>query len=309
MRVLAGLLALATFAGGAPPPERRNRLHVPLWVGSASPSDSPALAPGALTAKVNGAPVEVAALRGPSSGLVLMLVLDLTADLSLADLAKDALAAGVASLPPNTEVAVLRAQDELLVLLDPTADREAATAAIRALPVSGNAGLLDSLPTTARIADGMLAKSGVRVAVIYVTDSNVRNYREDYINPVINSSDEHDMSRRFPDALIREKISKLQNKLAPVEAPLFIVHTFYRADSLNDAYQTGLLQLIPSWGGSAALCRSRAEVPESIASAFRAAVSHYSVVLRLPERKTKSLLVQLEAPGYSLSYRNRFVPE
>jgi hypothetical protein len=227
----------------------------------------------------------------------------------LADLAKDALAAAVATLPPNTQVAVLRAQDELTVLLDPTADRGAVTGAIRAFPVSGKAGFLDSLPTTARIADGMLDNSGVRVGVLYVTDSNVRNYREDYINPVINSSDQHDMSRRFPDALIREKISKLQNKLALIEAPLFIVHTAYRADGLNDAYQTGLLQLIPSWGGSAALCRSRAEVSESIASAFQAAVSHYSVVLRLPERKTKSLQVQFEAPGYSLSYRNRFVPE
>jgi hypothetical protein len=307
VRLPAVLLLVAVLALGAPPPERKHLLHVPVWAGTRDAADSAPLGPASLTAKVNGAPAAVEAVHGPADDLVLLVALDLTDDLSLADLAKDALVSSIGALPSHVNVAVLRAQDGLSVLLDPTADHARASDAVRALPVSGKAGLLDTIATSARIAGSMLDKSTVRVAVLYVTDSNIQNYREDFINPVINTSDEHDMSRRFPDVLIREKISKLEGKLAPYEAPLFIVHTAYRADSLNDAYQTGLLQLVPTGGGSSALCRSRADVPEAIAGAFRAATSHFSVVLRLPEHKAKTLQVQLEAPGRTLNYRNRFV--
>ncbi|HVX64994.1 MAG TPA: hypothetical protein VHA11_00255 [Bryobacteraceae bacterium] len=301
----AGLLLLAVgVALCAPPPERSNLLHVPVW---ATSRESAPLDKASLSAKVNGAPAAVEAVHGPSDDLVLLLTLDLTDDLSLAGLAKDALVSSLDALPSNANVAVLRAQDGLSVLLDPTADRARAGETVRDLPVSGKAGLLDTIATSVRVADSILDKAAVRVAVVYITDSSIQNYREDFINPVINSSDEHDMSRRFPGALIREKISKLEGKLAPYEAPVFIVHIAYRADSLNDAYQTGLLQLIPSWGGSSALCRSRAEVSENIVGAFRAAQSHYSVVLRLPERRAKTLQVQLDAPHHSLSYRNRFL--
>jgi hypothetical protein len=298
---------MAALALGAPPPDRKMLLRVPVWVSARDAADSAPLDATSLTAKVNGTPAAVEAVHGPSADLVLLVTLDLTDDLSLAGLAKDALVSSIDALPSQANVAVLRAQDGLSVLLDPTADHARAGQAIRDLPVSGKAGLLDTITTSARIADSILDKAAVRVAVLYITDSSIQNYREDFINPVINSSDEHDMSRRFPDALIREKISKLEGKLAPYETPLFIVHIAYRGDRLNDAYQTGLLQLIPSWGGSSALCRSRAEVPEAITSAFRAATSHYSVVLRLPDRRAKTLQVQLDAPKHALSYRNRFL--
>ncbi len=296
------------MAAAAPPPQSRHLLRVPVWAAQKQ-AGAATLAPDGLTARVNGAEADIAAVNGPESELVLLLVLDLTDDLSLADLAKDALVSSVAALPPIASVALMRAQDGLSVLLDPTSDRTAVSDAIRALPVSGKAGLLDTIDTSARIADSMLAKAAVRVALMYVTDSDIRNYREDYINPVINSSDEHDMSRRFPDALIREKITKLENRLARYEAPVFIVQVAYRADTLNNAYQTGLLQLVPNWGGSSALCRSRAEVSESIAGAFRSAASYYSVVLRLPEHTPKTIQVQIDAAGQSLSYRNRFVTD
>jgi hypothetical protein len=307
VRIPAAILLAAALVAAAPPPSAHKRLlHVPAWAGAKDAAQAAPLVAAALTAKVNGAPAVIDAVRGPESDLVLLVALDFTDDLSLVGLAKDAVVASIGALPPNVSVAVLRVQDGLSVLLDPTSDHAAAGEAVRALAVSGKAGLLDTIATSARIADAMLEKAAVRVAVLYVTDSNIRNYREDFINPVINSSDEHDMSRRFPDVLIREKISKLESRLAPYEAPLFIVHVAYRGDSLNDAYQTGLLQLVPNGGGTSALCRSRAEVPEAIASAFRAAASHYSVVVRLPERKAKTLQVQLDAAGHDLSYRNRF---
>ena len=43
-----------------------------------------------------------------------------------------------------------------------------------------------------------MRKSPVRVSVLYITDGSIYSYREDYTNPVINESDPHDLSRRFP---------------------------------------------------------------------------------------------------------------
>ena len=52
----------------------------------------------------------------------------------------------------------------------------------------------------------MVRKTYVRSAVLYITDSNIYNYREDYTNPVINYSDRGDLSRRFPEGLVREQV-------------------------------------------------------------------------------------------------------
>jgi hypothetical protein len=305
VRLLAAVLIALTLSA-APPAVHREVVRIPVWAVAKEAGESASLPVKAFNAKVDGEPADVVAARGPADDLIVMLVLDMTEELALSDLAKGALAQAIEGLPPNANVALLRAQDGLQVMLDPTADRAAVTEAIRALPVSGKAGFLDTVETVARVAGGMLAKAAVRVAVVYVTDSNIYNYREDFTNPVINSSDQHDMSRYFPEALIREKISKLEGKLALYEAPLFIVHVANRGDRLNEAYQTGLLQLAAACGGTSAICRSRAEIPDTIASTFRSVAAHYSVTLRIPERPAKVVQVQLDAAGQSLTYRNRF---
>lgn len=302
---LPSLLLIAVLLTAAPPAVRKDVLRVPVWDNAGNGAAQP-LTAKSLSGKVDGAPADVVAARGPGDDLIVLLVMDLTEELGLADLARDALVKAVDALPPKTNIALLRAQDGLTVLLDPTTDRAAVDAAVRSLPVSGKAGLLDTVETADRIADAMLAKAAVRVATVYVTDSNVYNYREDFTNPVINSSDQHDMSRYFPEGLVREKVSKVEAKLALYEAPLFIVHVAYRSDRLNEAYQTGLMQLASTAGGASVFCRSRAEVPDAIASTFRTVAAHYSVVLRMPEKPARTVQVQLEAEGRPLTYRNRF---
>src|SRR5205085_12277780 len=108
------------------------------------------------------------------------------------------LAAAFQQLPDNVHITILRAQDGLRVAIDPTADREALENALTDLPINGKSGLLDTIEAAAQLADSVAAKSNVRVAILYVSDSDVRNYREDFTNPVINSSDSRDLSRRFP---------------------------------------------------------------------------------------------------------------
>lgn len=291
----------------SPPPRVRDEIRVPVWGEAREGNSGAVLTENDLTAKLEGVPAHIREVLGPDDDLMLLLVTDLTEDLSSVAPAKEALISELRQMPSNTYTGLMRAQDGLKVLLDPTPDKEAVADAIDSLPVSGKAGFLDTVETVARIADAILTKTSVRVAVLCVTDSDVHNYREDFTNPVINYSDPHDLSRRFPEGLIREKISKLDGVLAGLQTPLFLVHLDYRSDRLNEAYQAGLMQLATTTGGTSIFCRSRAEIPAAIQRALQTIASHHSVGVELPDRPPKILQVQLESTGRSLSYRPRFL--
>lgn len=306
MRKLLLILACVPLLG-APPTAKRGMLRIPVWVDARN-------GPAALTAdelrvKVDGRSARVLAMRGPGDDLLVLLVLDLSESLSLAEIAKQGLASALRDLPEQAQVALLSAQDGLRVLVDPTSDRAALIEAVQAHPVSGKAGLLNTVETAARLADSILAKAAVRLAVVYVTDSDIHNYREDFINPVINSSDRHDMSRRFPEGLVREKISRLEAKLAGLEPPLVILHLDYRSDRLNEAYQSGLMKLAAATGGSSLFCRSRTDIPARIATAFRSLAAHYSLDVEAPARPSRIVPVEVDSGGRATGYRSRFVFE
>lgn len=301
MRLAFILLSLAWTLAAAPPKLAGRVLKVAVW------SDS-AFAAKDLTATLAGTESRVVDVKGPGDNLLLVAVLDLAGDLSLAEPAKEALADAIEKLPPRTDVAVMRAQDGAKVLADPAADRTAAVSAIRDLPVSGKAGLLNTVATVESLADSVLTKTGVRVAVLYVTDSDPENYREDFTNPVINSSDTHDLSRKFPEALVQEKISKVAGVLSERQTPLFVVHLRYRSDRLGEAYQNGLKQLAEVTGGAAIFCRSSEEIADAIQRALNLITSSYCVTLALPELRSKSFDLRLIASGNPvLTYRTRFV--
>ena len=200
----------------------------------------------------------------------------------------------------------MRAQDGLQVLLDPTGDRAKVADAIRAARSAGRPDC--SIPSKSPPASPTPSspRPTCGSALLYITDSNIYNYREDFTNPVINSSDSRDMSRRFPEGLVREKITKLRRQLAGSQTPLFIVHLAYRSDRLNEAYQSGLMQLAAATGGAAVFCRSATDVGATIAKALETIGSLYSVTVDLPRRAGKNIQVQLEAGDRQLSYRSRF---
>ena len=298
--MLAGLLALSS----APQRLAPKQIRIPMRA-EARAADADPLAAKDISVTLDGARARILSLRRPKDDLVVLLVLDLTGDLSAVDLAKKALDEALTHLPPNAYVAILRAQDRLKAVVDPTADRAAATSAIDNTPVSGKAALLDTLETAAGVADAMLSKSSARVAVFYVTDSSIYNYQDDYTNPVINSSDAHDMSRVFPEGLVKEKISRMDAGLAFLQPPLFIVHLSYQSDRLNEAYQNGLMTLAGSSGGMSVFCRSNTEIAEAIQKVVGAIVSHYTVTIELPNKPARSLQIQMESPE-RLTYRTRF---
>jgi hypothetical protein len=291
-------LALAPGAAWAAEPKAAQaELLVPAWTNGG----------GELAASVNGAAGKVRGVLGPESDLLILLVLDLAGDLATADPARRALVSAIEGLPENAWVAVMRSQDGLRTVADPAAEREPAVTAIQTMGISGRAGLLDTVETAAELAERLMERRTVRVAVLYVTDSSISNYREDYTNPVVNSSDGRDMSRRFPEGLVKEKIRQLEARLSAKQAPVFIVHLDYRSDRLNEAYQTGLITLASATGGTAAFCRSLAEIPSAIEGAFASIRSMSLVTVELKPGKAKQVDVTLTAAGEPLRHRTRYL--
>lgn len=303
LSLLLSLNSVCLRAGA--PPAAQTQIRIPLWIDPQQ--DHLDLRDLQLT--VNGKAAQVARVSNPSDDLVVLLVLDLTGDISLIEKAKQALVSQIDELPSNAWVGLLKA-DDFSVLCDPTPDRGELDNAIRSAPVTGKAGLLDTVTAVSRLGDKILRKSGVRVAILYVTDSDITNYREDFTNPVINSSDPHDLSRKFPEALIQEKISTLENQIASNEPPLFIVHLQYRSTRMNQAYQNGLKTLAESTAGYGYFCRSTAEIDDAIQKAFRYMQSSWLLTIALPKPTPAAVQLRLQLPSRSeshLAYRARLL--
>jgi hypothetical protein len=246
-------------------------------------------------------------MRTPNDDLLLITVFDLVGDISVVDPARRALVEQFRNTQAKLKVALMRAQDGLQVMLDPTSDVGALEKSIMEMQVVGKAGLLETVETAAHVADSVAAKAGVRVAVLYLTDSDVRNYRQDFTNPVINSSDSRDLSRRFPEGLVREEISKVKNAMLRAQTPLFVVHLRYSNERLNEAYQSGLLEIANATGGSAIFCRSTAEIPQAIANTLATIAGQYHVTIQFPANSAKMVNVTLTSSVAPLSYRTLYV--
>jgi len=293
--LLPFLFPLAAFAADA--------IQVPVWT-----PEGEVLPAATLVAMIGGERTEVLNVQAPADDLMLLVVLDLTDDLALVEQARSALLARIEKLPANHLVGVLSAQNGLRVLTEPTADHEKIAAAIRSQQVGGRAGLLETVEEAAQIGSSIITKSGVRVAILYVTDSDINNYREAFDNPTVNRSDGGDVSRRM-DSLVRERMSRMSATLSKTQAPVFITHLSYRSDQLNVAYQTGLISLTAATGGNALVARSNAEVPSYVNSALDHILGHYSVKLALHNPALKKADVALESEAGELDYRSSYVLE
>ena len=255
----------------------------------------------------NGKPARVLRVRSSQDDLLLLLVADLTGDLTRVDGARAALDAAIVRLPANVWIGLLRAQDGLHVVSDPGPDREKLKADLHSLPITGKSGLLDTVVGAVQLGDAIAAKTAARVAVLYISDSEIRNYREDFTNPVINSSDARDLSRRFPEGLVRERIARLKETLAGYQTPVFIAHLQYSSERLSEAYQSGLFELAASTGGIALFSRTLSDIADTIERALTAAHNHQQILVQLPPRTPRDVSVSLQAAGTSLPHRTRFL--
>jgi hypothetical protein len=301
-------LLLATLGAGFARAQKPHTFSIPAWIDNGKCEEVPTFDP-----TLNGKPVKVRRKLAPNSDQIILVVFDLTGDLSRIDDAEQAVIASISKLPPNVWVGVLRAQDGLHVLVDPTPNRQKVIDSIHSLSSSGTPGLLETVRAALSLADAMIRKSPVRVSVFYITDGSIYNYREDYTDPVINPSDRHDLSRRFRDVLINEKISKLERHTRSLEAPLFVVHLHYRQNTLDVAYQNGLDSLVRNTGGMAVICRSIPQIPQAISETFARITSVWNLILSVPPKARHDLQVGLKAScgngELQLSWRPNFRPE
>jgi hypothetical protein len=300
LRFLCFILAAPSLLPAEGKPSARTHLSIAVL------EQTPPLSTGEFKAALDGREARILRALGPKDDLILVLVLDLTGDLALADAARRALLEQVSALPKSQWVAVLKAQDVLQVLADPAADRSTAESAIRDYNPIGKAGFLTTVEEAVALGDALLSRSDVRAAILYVTDSNIYNYREDFTNPVINSSDSRDLSRRFPDQLIREKMRKLADSLSSSETPLFFVHLKYVSDPINEAYQRGLLQLAEESGGAGAFCRSQGDIAPALRRIVEAAATHWSIKIALPSKLPRSGTIDITNGGRGVPSRARF---
>lgn len=238
--------------------------------------------------------VPIKSFQGPRNSTILLMVFDTVASLARVDQVRAELSEAIKGLPENYWIGLLRAQDELSVIHEPTSDRESLVKKIQTAPVAGKAGLLDTLEPVSRLATGMLQKAGVRLCVLYVTDSAIGNYRADYLNPVINSSDAGDLSRRFSDRAVQERMSRLVESLAEFTAPVFILHLEHRSDTLNLAYQSGLERIAAVSGGSAIFCRTADEIKPSLDRLLARIQSVYFLGIDAPNTKRQPVKVRIE---------------
>jgi hypothetical protein len=239
--------------------------------------------------------VPIKSFQGPRNPTIVLVVFDTVANLARVDIARSELNEAIKGLPENYWIGLLRAQDELAVIQEPTADRAAILKKIQEAPVAGKAGLLDTLEPVSRLATGMAQKAGVRLCVLYVTDSAIEHYRADYLNPVINSSDSGDLSRRFSDRAAQERLSRMAESLARFTTPIFILHLERRNDSLNLAYQSGLERIAAVTGGNAIFCRTADEIKPSFNRLLARIQSAYFLGVEAPGDKRQPLKVRIEA--------------
>lgn len=237
----------------------------------------------------------IKSFQAADSPMVILIVFDLVADLARAEEARNALSTVIKELASNYWVGLLRAQDGLSVLQEPTANHELLLEKLQTIQATGKAGLLDTLEPVAQLAEGMLQKSAVRVAVLYVTDSGIANYRADYLNPVINASDAGDLSRRFSDRAVQERMSRTAETLADFTAPLFVLHLQQRDDTMNLAYQSGLERIAAANTGTATFCRTADEIRPALNTIFDQMRALYFIGIDPPSLKRQTAKLRVEA--------------
>ena len=165
-------------------------------------------------------------------------------------------------------VGLISANEQITVIQEPTPSRDLFSEKIEQLSQIGKAGLLDTLLPVADLASSVLLKSDVRVAVIFITDSDIGNYKTDYLNAPVNASDSRDLSRRFAGRALQEKITRMSKAISRFQVPIIVVHIAPGEDPLNRAYQNGLKQLAEIGGGKCLLSKSIGDISSTIHEAF-----------------------------------------
>jgi hypothetical protein len=269
------------------------QFKLPIWLGAPSEGNEVKLSASDLKITVGKSPVTVSALKEPESPALLFVAMDTVGDISNINQARKTVIEEVNALGSQLWVGLISAQEQMQVVQEPTADRLLLQQKIEDLVQIGKAGLLESIQPIADLATAVLLNSAVRVAIVFITDSDIGNYRADYLNPPVNASDSRDLSRRFAGRALQEKITRMAGLMARTQVPVFIVHIDPGLDPLNRSYHNGLKQLAEGTGGQCLLSKTSGDIALNIHEAFRWARSFYLAEFTLRNDKSGFARIQI----------------
>ena len=250
--------------------------------------------------------LKISSLNKPDGPTLLFIAFDTVGEIANINQVRAALKEELKKLGPQYWVGLISAQEQISVLQDPTPDQNLVWQKLAGITQIGKAGLLETIQPVADFATEVLLHSEVRVAVIFVTDSDIGNYRENYLNPPVNVSDSRDLSRRFAGRALQEKISRMALALAKYQAPIFIVHIDPGRDPLNKAYQNGLKQFAEALGGQLFLSKTIADIPTVIQEVFYWVRSFYVLGFQVPKAKSGFLKIEVSlSPEHRTSVSGR----
>jgi len=276
-----------------PAKERTGLFKIPVWMRNNTAGFQTDLKQEDFQVIGGNVHLELSTFLKPESPTLLFLAFDTVGEIANINEVRVALNEELKTLSPQYWVGLMSAQEQISVLQDPTPDRELLRQKIDELTQIGKAGLLESIHSVADFTTGILLRSDVRVAVIFVTDSDIGNYRADYLNPPVNASDSRDLSRRFAGRALQEKISRMASALTKFQAPIFIVHIDPGRDPLNRAYQNGLKQFAEAVGGQLFLSKTVGDIPAVIQEVFQWVRSFYVLGFEAPRAKSGFLKIQV----------------
>ena len=247
---------------------------------------------GEFAVSLDGESVPVESLQTSDDYLVLLLVMDTVKRPDRTSVARDAIVGKLKDLGPKYFAGLMSAQDGLEVQLDPIRGRQKLRDKLNSLDVRGVPALLDVVGQVSGIADKTLTSADVRVAVLFVTDGEIEDYRGGYTIPVVNPSDQRDLSRRFRSQLILERIRSIADRLESAQAPLFFLHLARKYDELNEVYQNGINEFAQMTGGRALFARGVQEVPAMVDQILDEIAAHSVVTLEVGCGGIKRMEVQ-----------------
>lgn len=143
---------------------------------------------------------------GPDSPVLIVLALDTTGNLTWIDTLRSELAAFVADLPPNVQVMVVTVNDGIRVVQNNTRDPRLLTQAVRNYDITGRPGFLENVESLEEKSDRIFERFPMRVATLYVTDSDIYGYR-----------------RRFSSSDFTTEVERIKAQLQGFYAPIYVL--------------------------------------------------------------------------------------
>jgi len=260
------------------------RFRVPLWILQDGIPITPPLLQEDIAFFSDSDPLKIIRQTEPGSPTLLFLAFDLVGDLPTITPAKRAIINQIQELGPEYWVGLILARETLSVLQKPTRDKKLLQEKIEETRQIGKAGLLESIQSLADFSSSLMNRSTIRIGVILVTDSDVGNYRFNYLNSPINRSDSRDLSRRFPDRALQEEFIRISNAIVAYPVPLLVVHIDPKNDRMNRTYQEGLGQVANTMGGRLFLSKSPGDIARTLQEAFDWVTSFYVIDFEVPRR-------------------------